>query len=333
VYDEAVRGLILRVMTAIQLTRLTMGFGAVADIWFVILLTQGRAEYVYVPVHSMDLAPALVGGAIVAIGLFAYGASLNDVLDARHDSTFSPDRPIPAGRIKLGQAVVVTIGSLIVAVLAGAALGTAGDRPSGWPLYITLLTAAAILFYNAAGKYLPAVGLMTLGLIHAAHIFIPNHQLTFTLPVWLVMTHSVGIAAAVHVLEDKRPRLTRRTVIALFLGWVGWSVIIVGAGALGGGLWPVEAGWPQAMWPIAAVVGFMAIGWWKASSATGRAAAEKLKRYGAMWHGLYGAGWLAAVGLGQQALGLLVFALVGFAAMTVIKEISGLATRPLAYRS
>ena len=51
-----------------------------------------------------------------------------------------------------------------------------------------------------------------------------------------------------------------------------------------------------------------------------------------MWHGLYGAGWLAAVGLGQQAIGLLVFALVGFAAMTLIKEISGLATRPLAYR-
>lgn len=319
-------------MTAIQLTRLTMGFGAVADIWFVILLTQGRAEYVYVPVHSMVLAPALVAGAIVAIGLFAYGASLNDVLDARHDTTFSPDRPIPAGRIKLGQAVVVTIGSLIVAVLAGAALGTAGDRPSGWPLYITLLASAAILFYNAAGKFLPAVGLMTLGLIHAAHMFIPNHQLTFTLPVWLVMTHSVGIAAAVHVLEDKRPRLTRRTVIALFLGWVGWSVIILGGGAWGGGLWPADADWPQAMWPIAAVVGFMAIGWWKASSATGRAAAEKLKRYGAMWHGLYGAGWLAAVGLGQQAIGLLVFALVGFAAMTLIKEVSGLATRPLAYR-
>ncbi len=312
-------------MTAIQLTRLTMGFGAVADIWFVILLTQGRGEYVYVPVHSMDLSFALVAGAIVAIGLFAYGASLNDVLDARHDSTFSPDRPIPAGRIKLGQAVVVTIGSLIVAVLAAAVLGT-------WALRITLLTSAGILFYNAAGKYVPAVGLVTLGLIHAAHMFIPNHQLTFTLPVWLVMTHSVGIAATVHVLEDKRPRLTRRTVIALFLGWVGWSVIILGGGAWGGGLWPADADWPQAMWPIAAVVGVMAIGWWKASSATGRAAAEKLKRYGAMWHGLYGAGWLAAVGLGQQAIGLLVFALVGFAAMTLIKEVSGLATRPLAYR-
>ena len=312
-------------MTAIQLTRLTMGFGAVADIWFVILLTQGRAEYVYVPVHSMELAPALVVGAIVAIGLFAYGASLNDVLDARHDSAFSPDRPIPAGRIKVGQAVVVTVGSLIVAVLAGAQLGT-------WALRITLLASAAILFYNAAGKYVPAVGLVTLGLIHAAHMFIPNHQLTFTLPVWLVMTHSVGIAATVHVLEDKRPRLTRRTVIALFLAWVGWSAIILGGGAWGGGLWPADAEWPQAMWPIAAVVGFMAIGWWKASSATGRAAAEKLKRYGAMWHGLYGAGWLAAVGLGQQAIALLVFALVGFAAMTLIKEVSGLATRPLAYR-
>jgi hypothetical protein len=40
-------------ITAIQLTRLTMAFGAVSDVWFVILLTQARSEYVYMPVHGM----------------------------------------------------------------------------------------------------------------------------------------------------------------------------------------------------------------------------------------------------------------------------------------
>ena len=119
-------------MTAIQLTRLTMAFGAVSDVWFVIFYTRARPEYTAVPVHAMHLMPALLAGVVVAVGLFAYGAALNDVLDARHDSTFSPDRPIPAGRIRLGQAAVVTVGALMVAVVGGKIVGwcNATDRAS-----------------------------------------------------------------------------------------------------------------------------------------------------------------------------------------------------------
>ena len=87
---------------------------AVSDVWFVILFTQARPEYAGVPVHEMGTFSALLAGGVVAVGLFAYGAALNDVLDARHDSAFSPDRPIPAGRIRIGQAIVVTVGSLKV---------------------------------------------------------------------------------------------------------------------------------------------------------------------------------------------------------------------------
>ena len=126
-YNRGVRRFLLRLVTAIQLTRLTIAFGAVSDIWFVILLTRAGStsdhlsalgisgpEGVPVDVAGLPLTAALVSGAIIAVGLFAYGASLNDVLDARHDATFSPERPIPAGRIKIGQAVVVTVGALIV---------------------------------------------------------------------------------------------------------------------------------------------------------------------------------------------------------------------------
>ena len=171
-----------------------MAFGAVADVWFVILLTRATQHAPEVRVATMDLWAALTAGAVIAVGLFAYGASLNDVLDVRHDAAFSPDRPIPAGRIKLGQAVVVTIGALIVAVLASTALDT-------WALWVTLLTAAGILFYNATGKFVPAVGFITIGLVHAAHMLIPNAHLEFMWPVWLVMTHTIVIAAIVHALE------------------------------------------------------------------------------------------------------------------------------------
>src|SRR5262245_39454319 len=153
-YHAHVQRLILRIITAIQLTRLTMAFGAVADVWFVILITRSHGEYNYLPVYGMNLSWALLAGATVAIGLFAYGASLNDVLDARHDETFSPERPIPAGRIRLGQAIVVTVGALIVAMLGGIQMGIGAAA-------MTLMTATGILFYNAAGKFIPAIGLIT----------------------------------------------------------------------------------------------------------------------------------------------------------------------------
>jgi 4-hydroxybenzoate polyprenyltransferase len=321
------RRLALKLITAIQLTRLTMAFGAVSDVWFVILYTRSRDEYVHVPVNTMDpVGAALLAGAVVAVGLFAYGAALNDVLDVRHDAAFSPERPIPAGRIRVGQAIVVTVGALMVAVLAAHQLGT-------WSLWITLITAAAILFYNAAGKFIPAVGVVTLGLIHAAHMLIPNHELTLMLPVWLVMTHAMVIAMAVHRLEDKRPRLNRTSVTGIVFGWITWSALLLGASLVQAGrLWPEELSLLNLVIPLAAVVGFLPIVRWKTVGVGPRVAAEKLKRYGAMWQSLYGAAWLWALGLGREALWIGAFALTGFAAMTLIKEVTGMSGRPITYR-
>ncbi len=320
-----VQALVIKLITAIRLTRLTMAFGAVSDVWFVILLSRASGDYQDVEVARMGLGPALAAGAVVAIGLFAYGASLNDVLDVRHDTAFSPDRPIPAGRIRLGQAIVVTIGALIISVVASAAMGRMA-------LWIMLLVAGAILFYNAAGKYIPSVGVVMIGLIHAAHMLIPNAWLTFTLPVWLVMTHAMGIAAAVHILEEKRPRLDRGRIISLGLGWLFWSALIITYGAMRGGMWPAGTAWWVLLWPLAAVVAFVMIAIWKAGGVHGAAASEKLKRYGAMWQALYGAAWLMALGHEVQAAALTVVAVCGFAAMTMIKEITGLTGRPIVYR-
>lgn len=306
-----------------------MAFGAVANVWFVILLTKyhdSHAIYSYLPVHDMNLAAALFAGATVAIGLFAYGASLNDVLDVRHDSAFSPERPIPAGRIRFGQAIVVTVGALIVAMVGSMAMGNRAG-------FVAVITAAIILFYNATGKYIPAIGLTTVGVIHAAHMFIPNYQLEFTLPVWLVMTHSVVIAALVHWLEDKRPVLSLRSLAATAAGWIGLSALLLWAGGRHGeGLWPNSSASLAAFYPIMATVGFGFIAWWKATGVRGKAAAEKLKRYGAMWEGVYAAAWLLALNMPVQAIWIALFSLSGFAAMTMIKEVTGLSDRPVAYR-
>lgn len=319
--------MLLRILTTIQLTRLTMAIGAVSNIWFVILYTRADAQYHALPVHSMPLGISLAAGAGVAVGLFAYAAALNDLLDVRHDSAFEPQRPLPAGRIRPAQAVVATVAALILAVLASLVFATT------WAPILTLTLAALILFYNTAGKFVPGAGIVTVGLIYAGHMFIANHQLSFTLPIWLIMTHTMTIALAVHQLEDKRPVLSRRSLLGISAGWLFWSGVVIGIGLEERALWPDDLPLWNLGWPLLAMAAFAIVIRWKTRRVGSRAASEKLKRYGAMWQGFFDAAWLLALGLHGAAAGLGTLALFGFAATTLLKELSGVSGRPLAYRA
>ena len=154
-----------------------------------------------------------------------------------------------------------------------------------------------------------------------------------TLPVWLVMSHAMVITGIVHVLEDKRPRFTRRAIAGVVIGWVAWSILIIGVGAMREpGLWPEDVSLLGLLYPLLAVISFALMAWWKTTRVSGRNAAEKLKRYGAMWQSLYGAAWLLAIGLDVQAMWLGAFAVAGFLCMTLIRELTGLSGQPMAYR-
>jgi hypothetical protein len=183
----------------------------------------------------------------------SFAASLNDTVDARHDATFHPSRPIPSGWISIAQAVVLMVCSLLLALLATSFLGT-------WPVQMGLLTAAAILFYNIVGKHIPAVGLVSVGLIYASHMLIANIELTFTLPVWMVMTHAMICATAMYLLEAKRPRLSFRGWMGVLCGWIFWSAVL-----FSGPLWRNGSLLPNGMevvsllWPLAAVAGIAVI--------------------------------------------------------------------------
>ena len=121
--------------------------------------------------------------------------------------------------------------------------------------------------------------------------------------------------------------------VACVIGWIICSMILLYAGASQGeGLWPDDTSVLGAIYPIMAVLAFAVVGWWKATGVTGKAAAEKLKRYGAMWQALYGAAWLMALGLYAEAAWIGAFAVAGFVVMTMIKEITGLSDRPVAFR-
>ena len=327
-----------RILDAFQLTRLSLAFGAVCELWLVALLTRADPRYVHLPIYHMPLWKALAATAAVAIGLFSFAASLNDLLDVRHDRRFSPDRPLAAGRIRTSSAALLSFGALMAAVVSASLLG----EPA---LVLTVVVAAAVMFYDVVGKHIPAVGIATIGVAHAANMFIPNWSLSFTLPVWWSMSHAVAIAASVHRFEDKRPYFGTKRILSLVAAWLFWSVVILGGGALAaggspGGFWPqvargdelVGTGPVGLVWPVLALVAFLVLVRSKIAGSPGPVGGEKLRRYGAMWQAVYAAAWLMAAGLRAEALGMAVLAVLGLLAMTVLKEVNGLSGRPIGWR-
>ena len=130
-----------RILDAFQLTRLSLAFGAVCELWLVTLLTRADPRYVHLPVYHMPIWRALGFTAVTALGLFSFAASLNDLVDVRHDRRFSPDRPLAAGRIRTSSAALLSFGALMAAVISASALG----EPS---LFLTVGVAAGIMFYD-----------------------------------------------------------------------------------------------------------------------------------------------------------------------------------------
>jgi len=322
------RSIPARLLGTAQLTRLAMAVGAVGDVWFTVLFSRAQEQYAYLPVSRIPLWMALVCSAVIATGLFTFGAALNDLLDARHDSAFSPDRPIPSGRIRPTTVVMVIAGALIAALLSAIPFGTGA-------VVLTLIVSAGILFYNATGKHVPGLGVVTIGVITALHMLIPNYELTFTLPVWLTMSHGVTITLAVYILLRKRPYLSRRSYAFILGGYAAWSAIILLAGWHQGaeaGWWPAESSTMGLIWPVLAVAAFAWVARRKTGGVPTRSAAEKLARYGAMWQCLYAAAWLLAVDMFTGALLLLILAVLGFTLMTVTKEVGSLLNTPPRYR-
>jgi len=316
-----------QMIAALKLTRFSVAIGAIADIWLILLITKSDSGYVGTSVYGLPWWSSLFATAVVAVGICGFAAALNDTIDARHDATFHPSRPIPSGWIPIAQAVVLMICSLLIALLAASFLGA-------WPVRMGLLTAAAILFYNIVGKHIPAVGLVSVGLIYAAHMLIANIELTFTLPVWLVMTHVMICAIAMYYLEDKRPRISFRGWIGIILGWIFWSVVLCsGPFARYGTLLPEDVSMTSLLWPLAAVALFAVTMRWKISHArTPMLAAEKVRRYGSLWECVYAASWLLALGLYGWALFMFGFALLSAIVVMLVKEVTGATGKPISWR-
>jgi len=319
----------------LQLTRVTTAFAAVANTWFVILWSRVYEPYElpqgpqFVPLRDRALWVLLLGGAVSAVGLYAFGATLNDFLDANRDRALGRDRPLAAGRASPEAALCAVAGSLIISALGATVFGTPA-------VVMTLLLAAAVLAFNAVGRFVPGVGLVLLSAIYAGHMLVPNLGLRFLAPVWLVMTHALVIAGVTHWLSRKSPPISRRAVGAAALGWAMCSLVLLDLAwrrAEGRGLWPAWVPAVAAAWPAVLVLIFAALAFRRVSSlGPGPRAAEKIARYGALWLPLYACAWLFGAWQIDAAILMGALAVAGLLGMTALREAYNLLEHPVAYR-
>ncbi len=326
------RTLLLRLAPALRLTRVTSAFAAVANVWFVILWSRAQADHERpsVELTGRSAVVLLAGGALMALALYAFGACLNDLLDVKRDRTLRPDRPLASGRLSVEAALALVVCTLIAAVAGAALFGTGA-------VLMLLLVAAAILVFNTAARFVPGVGLVLLGLIYAGHMVVPNVHLHFVWPVWLVMTHSLGIAAVTHIIGKRVPRLSTRAAVAAIVGWAFWSALIMWIGWVRTGrpawAWPDWVDPVLPVWPLMLVVPLVAWSWLKVRQhGIGPRAADKIGRYGSLWVPLYGAAWLLGAGHTGQAVLLLGLAGAALVGINVLRTGYGLVEEPLRYR-
>src|SRR5688500_7718640 len=209
-----------RLLSLLQLTRMALVFTAVADGLCTLLLSAHRRAVAEGTGLSEQIdARQVLAAAAVSVGLYGFGMSLNDIIDRRRDAQISPTRPLPSGRMGVAAAHGVCVALVATAIAAGAwysvlSRGTpTGGFPTDWmPLVLVLWTGLLVAFYDLAGKYLVALGLLTLGLIRFFHALVPDPRMPVLWhPMWL-LNHVVILSTLAYRWEEKRPPLTRRHV-------------------------------------------------------------------------------------------------------------------------
>ena len=192
-----------------------------------------------------------------------------------------------------------------------------------YSFFFAFVTAALIVFYDAASKYLGGIGLVTLGAIRALHCLIGNPKTPLLFLTMILLTHVVIISTIGYRMEGKRPRLRKRdylyVIIGLLVGnglalWYMMSHHFVHAEALRMLIGPAIAAAIYILWSIALL----------RSKLSMRHKGERLVLMGLFWLFIYDASILVANGqyLAGVAICLLLFcAIVSFFGIRVLSRI------------
>ncbi len=306
-----------RLLTVLQLTRMALVFTAISNSLCAFLLANRGA------IAARDMAlwthwPALAAIALMSLGLYGFGMSLNDIIDHRRDRQLAAHRPLPSGRIQLGTAHGICMALGLLALAAGSYY--AWLAPAGWRSFVLLVwTGFLIVFYDFAGKYLVATGLLTLGLIRFFHAVIPAPQLPVLWHPLLLFTHVTLVSAVAYAWEQKRPALTRLHRSGVAAGVIGIDAVAIAAVWYRAGTAPHGplAPRPQLLLLAALAAAFIFAAWviWRRADSA-RQAGQRLMLCGLLWLIAYDAAF-AGVYVGWK-YGLALFLLLPVSYLLVL---------------
>lgn len=317
-----------KLLAAVEIARLSVAFGAVANVWLMILLARADDRLAELPVAARPLWQVLGAGAMVAVGFLAFGAALNDFLDAKHDRAFAPDRPLPAGNLPPRRAVQIAVIALFVGLLGALSFGTAA-------VLVGMGLAATALVYDAFAKHVPAVGILIAGVATALSMLVPCIEATSLVPLWLAMSQTMGIGLLAYILGEKRPVLSRRSIVAGSFAWVAASAALFALeAARNGDALLARSGTPAMLAiPAATVVLGALAGAWKLRGARGPRANDRILRYGSLWKSLVAAAWLVAAGLAVEGAWIAGIAVGIFTVVALVRETAPQIAEPVSWRS
>lgn len=320
------RSAMKRLLVLLQFTRFALAFTAVADAWAFMLLRPDGAP---APGH---LVARLLLTALVAGSVYAFGMTLNDVLDARRDRIFARWRPIPSGRLSPRAGIVIAFSMLLTAVFGAAMLGAViAHSYVPFSLFVVFVAAVLIVFYNATGKHLGGAGLLTLGAVRAVDCMVghPTKGVVI-LPIFL-LTHVALVSALAYRLEGKRPRLKPKDFLIVFGGVVLGDALLVGYMALRGSLGAFTQ--PLICGPLLAMAAYMLwAAWVLKSPLPPRKKGERLIVTGLFWLFAYDAGILLANGQWKAGLAITALGLCSISAFLFLRAWGRMAPRSPQYR-
>lgn len=324
-----------RVLTLLQFTRMALVFTAISNGWAAMLL---QADMIGVQLT----VPYAIAMTVVSIGLYTFGMALNDLIDRRRDSQIASHRPLPSGRISVHAAHLVC--TLLGLLAIGGAIALVLLRPEpaigsrDWlSLALVFWTLGLIVFYDFAGKYLVALGLLSLGLIRFFHATIAAPTLVIPWHAIVLLLHVTILSTVCYALEGKRPRLTRghyATVIGGLVLIVGMLIVFLLERRL-----PIDRNWQAALrvtdaliYPGVAVAAFVGVAVLiRLQHPDPRSAGRTMMLYGLLWLIIYDAAFvLGYVGWKYSLVILSLFpiALLAVQVMRWWTKLVELSTRP-----
>ncbi|MGE5610620.1 MAG: UbiA family prenyltransferase, partial [Bacillota bacterium] len=239
-----------------------------------------------------------------------FGMALNDIIDRRRDRQLAAHRPLPSGRIRLATAYVVCLSLVGMAIVCAVLYARKPVSGPGWlSIMLMLWTGLLISFYDLAGKYLVATGLLTLGLIRFFQAVIPSPQLPVLWHPVLLFTHVTVLSAICYAWEGKRPALTRLHWWSVFGGVVLIDALVIGGVYARsysmphmGSIWPVTG----LFLPAGATVAFALLAIHVRRNSAGiREAGQNLMLLGLLWLIVYDSAFVMAYAGWPYGLGLL----------------------------